>query len=65
MYICGILSKEQFRFSFGRKAFESRIKKLTVELPSILNNLGEYEPDWDYMEKYIKSLSYSAGLQNM
>lgn len=62
MYICTILSKEQFRFSFGRKAFENRIKKLNIELPSMVNNNGEFEPDWIYMENYIKSLPYSLGL---
>lgn len=62
MYVCTILSQEQFRFSFGRKAFESRIKKLSIELPSIVNSTGEFEPDWIYMENYIKSLPYSSGL---
>ncbi|MBW1616930.1 MAG: restriction endonuclease subunit S [Deltaproteobacteria bacterium] len=50
-----ILTKDlQKKFNYGRGATKTRLGKLKIKLPS-KNNL----PDWEYMEKYIKSLPYS------
>ena len=38
-----------------------RLKDLKVKLPSKSNT----EPDFDFMENYIKSLKYSSNLKNI
>ena len=35
---------------------------LKLKLPAIKNAKGEYEPDWQWMEDYIKGLPYSGCL---
>jgi type I restriction enzyme M protein len=57
MFLVTILNKEQYRFNYGRKCSQSRLKKLTIKLP-----VKENEPDWEFMENYIKSLPYSKNL---
>ena len=55
IFMSVVLSQDKFRFSFGRKAFMDRIKQLTVKLPIT----PEGEPDYQFMEDYIKTLPYS------
>ncbi|MBU1569592.1 MAG: restriction endonuclease subunit S, partial [Proteobacteria bacterium] len=55
MFLLAILNKEQFRYSYGRKRSQERIKGEQIKLPS-----KSGKPDWIYMENYIKSLAYSA-----
>jgi type I restriction enzyme M protein len=57
MFLVTILNKEQYRFNYGRKCSQSRLKRLIIKLPSKDN-----KPDWDFMENYIKSLPYSINL---
>ena len=58
LFISLILRKEKFRFNYSRKMGTSRLKELRIKLPSTENN----EPDYNYMESYIKSLPYSSNL---
>lgn len=58
LFISLILRKEKFRFNYSRKMGTSRLKELRIKLPSTKNN----EPDYNYMESYIKSLPYSSNL---
>jgi hypothetical protein len=58
LFISLILRKEKFRFNYSRKMGTSRLKELRIKLPSTENN----EPDYSYMENYIKSLPYSSNL---
>lgn len=53
LFICSILKKEKYRYSYGRKWVLKNMKKTVIKLPS-KNDL----PDWEYMESYIKSLNY-------
>ncbi|GHU27962.1 hypothetical protein FACS1894152_5260 [Bacilli bacterium] len=54
LFICSVLKKEQYRFSYGRAAYGGVISDLKIKLPVNKNN----EPDWQFMEDYIKSLPY-------
>lgn len=54
LFLVTILDLERPKYSFGRK-YRSHLKNTTVKLPSN----GEGDPDWDYMENYIKGLPYS------
>lgn len=58
LFICTILRKEKYRYSYGRKWTLDNMKKSVIKLPSILKS-GEVFPDFEYMEKYIKQLYYS------
>lgn len=58
MFLTTLLNQEQYRFHYGRKASQTRLKNLKIKLPQ--NPQGE--PDWEFMENYIKSLPYSSSL---
>lgn len=58
MFIVTLLRLEQFRFSYGMTGKKERLESFTIKLPINKNN----EPDWDFMENYIKSLPYSSNL---
>lgn len=62
MFICCLIDKEIYRFSYGRAVYSSVAKNINLKLPAILNGQGEYEPDWQWMEDYIKGLPYSGCL---
>lgn len=53
---------EDYRWSYGRQCRVSDTKNIKIKLPAILNANGEYEPDWQWMEDYIKGLPYSGCL---
>jgi type I restriction enzyme M protein len=47
----------EYKFGFGKKAFYNEVRKEKIKLPSKYNEeTSEIEPDWDYMESYIKDL---------
>ena len=58
MFLTTILNLEQYRFHYGRKASQERLKSLEIKLPQT----SQGEPDWEFMENYIKSLPYSSSL---
>jgi hypothetical protein len=59
MFLITIIRREKFRFNYGYKwSIESRMKKTQIKLPS--DNTGN--PNWQFMEHYIKSLPYSCNL---
>lgn len=58
MFLIPLFRKEKYRFNYGRKWRFERMMKSKIKLP--INNI--YEPDWDFMEDYIKSIPYSKGL---
>lgn len=58
MFLVTIMNKEQYRYSYGRKCSQTKLKSTILKLPAIQNEDGTYSPDWEYMENYIKSLPY-------
>lgn len=52
LFICVILMKNKYRYSFGRQANKT-LPYIELNLPSINN-----KPDWQFMEDYIKSLHH-------
>lgn len=57
LFLQTIINLEQFRYSYGRKFNQDRIRKTKIKLP-----FQNGKPDWKFMEEYIKSLPYSANL---
>ncbi len=55
LFLATLIRKEKYRYNYGRKWGIGRMKISTIKLP--VNSKGQ--PDWDFMEKYIKSLNYS------
>lgn len=51
LFVCTCLNQNKSKYSFGRKAFSNKISKDKIMLP--INIAGD-EPDWSFMEKYIK-----------
>ena len=55
MFINPILKLEKFRYGYGRKWGLGRMEQSVIKLPATPKG----EPDYDYMEDYIKTLPYS------
>lgn len=71
LFITTLLNNEQYRYSYGRAFLMDRVKDTILKLPICRNNVGlpiidetkrfsdeGYIPDWEFIEKYIKSLPY-------
>jgi len=59
MFLITVIRKESPRYNYGYKwSIDSRMKKTEIKLPSD----GNGNPDWQFMEDYIKSLPYSSNL---
>ncbi|MHA6530143.1 restriction endonuclease subunit S [Paenibacillus sp. BAC0078] len=58
LFINTILKKEKYRFSYGRKWHLERMRKSRIKLPVDKNG----DPDWTYMQEYIKSLPFSSNI---
>ncbi|MFH2023754.1 MAG: restriction endonuclease subunit S [Candidatus Micrarchaeota archaeon] len=59
LFIATILKKIQYKYDFGRQVRLQRLDFDEVKLP--IDQKGN--PDWQFMEDYIKSLSYSSNLE--
>lgn len=55
LFLATVMRRNKYKYRFGRKAFYNKIQGDTICLPKGKNN----EPDWVFMENYIKSLPYS------
>ena len=54
LFVVAVLSKEKYKYSYGRAFNKEHVENTTILLPA-----KNGEPDWQYMEDYIKSLAYS------
>lgn len=57
LFLKTILQLEKYRYNYSRKMGSDRLAEFRIKLPA-----KNKEPDWDYMEGYIKSLPYSSSL---
>lgn len=62
LFITSLLNKERFRYNYGRAFNKGILSDTKLKLPATKNAQGEYEPDWQWMEDYIKSLPYSRNI---
>ena len=71
IFLVTIINADMYKYSYGRKCNQIRIKNRTIKLPIQHNKDGSpfidsekkyspngYVPDWNFMENYIKSLPY-------
>lgn len=70
MFFVTLLNGENFKFSYGRKCNQVKIRNMVLRLPVQRDAAGQpvidpsrkysddgYVPDWDFMEQYMKSLN--------
>lgn len=55
LFIATILRQEKYRYNYGRKWNSERMKETVIKLPAT----KEGKPDWEWMEKYVKTLGWS------
>lgn len=55
IFLVTVMNLERYRYNYGRGCSKTRMKKISIELPSKDN-----EPDFKFMEDYIKTLPYSS-----
>lgn len=58
IFLCAVIGNEKYRFSYGRKWD----KDLMIVSKILLPSKTDEEPNWEWMENYIKGLPYSAAL---
>ena len=59
LFLCTVIRLEKYRFTYGRKWHLERMRESIIRLPTTVAS----EPDWSYMEKYIKTLPYSSQIE--
>ncbi|MBF0556730.1 MAG: restriction endonuclease subunit S [Nitrospirae bacterium] len=59
LFFVTLIKLEKYRFNYGRKWHTERMNISEIKLPSKNN-----QPDFDFMENYIKSLPYSSSLSD-
>lgn len=58
LFIVTVIKAEKYRFNYGRKWHMERMNTSKIKLPSTIKK----QPDFKFMENYIKSLPYSSSL---
>jgi len=58
LFLSTIINMEQYRYSYGRKFNQDRIKRTIIKLP-----FENDEVDWGFIENYIKGLFYSKYIE--
>ena len=57
IFLVTIINQEQYRYNYGRKCSQSRMKEISIKLPAKNN-----QPDFVFMEEYIKTLPFSISI---
>ncbi len=63
LFLRTTINLERIRYGYGRKFAQMRIKNTRIKLPVKERKKEAYDPDWQFMEDYIKALPYSSNLQ--
>ncbi|WP_425363477.1 N-6 DNA methylase [Candidatus Tisiphia endosymbiont of Hybos culiciformis] len=58
MFLVTVLDLERYRYSFGRKYGKNIVTNARIKLPTTQQG----SLDWEFMENYVKSLTYSGSL---
>lgn len=57
LFFVAVLNHEAYRYNYGRKCSQKRLRKITIMLPA-----KKGKPDFEFIENYMKSLPYSSSL---
>lgn len=58
LFLKPIIESMKYKYNFGREISDDRLEKENIIIPTCKNG----NPDWEFMENYIKSLPYSSNL---
>lgn len=58
MFLCTLIRREKFRFNYGRKWHLGRMNEAIIKLPEAADG----QPDWEFMEAYVKAQPFSVSL---
>ena len=58
MFLATVLNMEQYRYNYGHKRAQKRLRRESVRLPCTKDG----RPDWRHMERYVLGLPYSSNL---
>lgn len=58
LFLVTILRQEKYRFSYGRKWHAERMRESRISLP-----LRATEIDWEWVDRFMRSLRYSSGVE--
>lgn len=58
MFLIALIRQKKFRFGYGRKWHLERMNESTIRLPIEKNG----QPDWDFIERFVKTMPYSHKL---
>lgn len=61
LFIVSLIKLEKYRFNYGRKWHLERMEDSIIKLPTNMKG----DPDWKFIENYMKSLPYSKNLENL
>lgn len=61
LFLCTVIEIDRFRWTYGRKWRPKRMPDSLIKLPVS----APQTPDWEFMERYIKSLPFSSFLSNL
>lgn len=59
LFLCAILQKDGYRYSYGRTLSKANFLQTKIKLPATPSG----EPNWQFMEDYIKSLPFSRNIE--
>ena len=60
MFFVTIFNMEQYRYNYGLKCSQTRLKEAEIRLPIDANR----KPNYDFMREYISHLDYSSNLKS-
>jgi restriction endonuclease S subunit len=60
LFLAVILNRERYRYTYGRKVSIEKYIETYISLPADKNG----DPDWQFMEDYIRNLPYSEKMEN-
>jgi hypothetical protein len=55
IFMATVINLDRYRYNYGRKFNQKKIRETFIKLPAQKNG----NPDWQFMENYIKALPYS------
>lgn len=58
MFLVAAINANRFRYSYGRKASQTRLQCMTINLPTLSNG----RPDFELMGNYVCTLPFSAAI---
>lgn len=61
-FLITIIRLQQQHYSYGIKWNQAEMERTKIKLPFCVGKDGKRIPDWDYMERFIKSLPFSESI---